>query len=79
MLCAALKNPAVAKLPSVQREKVAGDAKKWLADRLQVSFPGDAEIMKVSIRGDDRQEAVTLANAIVDAYMAAFGVRTQRS
>ena len=73
VLRAALKNPAVAKLPSVQRQMAAGDAKEWLAERLKVTFPGDAEIMKVSIRSDDRKEAVTLVNAVVDGYMAAFG------
>jgi len=32
-------------------------------------FPGNAEIMAVSVRGDDSKEAAALANTVVDAYM----------
>ena len=71
---AALSNSAVKKLASVKRHQASGDAEKWLADRLRVSFPGKAELMKVSINGDDSKvdskEAVTLVNAVVDAYLA---------
>lgn len=41
----------------------------WLADRLEVTFPGDAEIMQVSISGDDAQAAGELVNAVVDTYL----------
>ena len=37
--------------------------------RLSVSFPGKAEIMEVSVRGNDPQEATILDRAVVDAYM----------
>ncbi len=70
ILRAALRNPKVAKLSSVQHKKGSGDLVKWFADRLQVSFPGKSEIMEVSLRTDDGIDAPTLLNAVVDAYMS---------
>ena len=69
VLRAALRNPKVAKLPSIQRHKGAGDVESWLSRQLHVDFPGDAEIMRVILFGDSPKDAATLANAIVDAYM----------
>ncbi len=34
-----------------------------------MSFPGDAEIMEVSLTADDPAEAATLVQAVVDAYL----------
>jgi len=45
------------------------DKARWLADELVVRFPGEAEIMEVSLTDDNREEATMLVNAIVDAYM----------
>jgi beta-lactamase regulating signal transducer with metallopeptidase domain len=69
VLRAALQNPKIAKLPSIQAAQASGDPVKWLADRLEVQFPGKAEIMKVSFHGKDRKEAALVLNAVVDAYM----------
>ena len=69
VLMAALRRPEVAKLPSVQEAQKNGDAVNWLMSRLSVSFPGKAEIMEVSVRGNDPQEATILDRAVVDAYM----------
>lgn len=60
------KQIEVAKLQAVRRED---DPVRWLQNALQVSFPGDGEIMKVSLTGDDPQEAAALVNAVVDAYV----------
>jgi len=65
----ALRNPKVAKVASIQRQQASGNAEDWLANRLRVSFPGNAEVMAVSLRGDDLKEAALLVNAVVDAYM----------
>jgi len=70
VLRTALRNPKVAKLPSIQRHKAAGDVESWLSQQLHVDFPGDAEIMRVVFSGNNPKEAATLANAIVDAYFA---------
>jgi beta-lactamase regulating signal transducer with metallopeptidase domain len=70
VLRAALRTPKVAKLASVVREQAVGNVEAWLGDRLTIQFPGKAEIMAVSLSGDDRNESVVLLNAIVDAYLS---------
>ena len=69
VLLAALRKPIVAKLPEVQEAQRAGDVVDWLKRHLSVRFPGDAEIMEVSFRSYNPKAAVTLVNAIVDAYL----------
>jgi polysaccharide biosynthesis transport protein len=69
VLIAALRKPEVSRLPSVQYEQKNGDAVSWLMSRVRVRFPGDAEIMEVSLSSDDSQEAVTLVRGVVDAYL----------
>jgi capsular exopolysaccharide synthesis family protein len=67
VLIAALRQQPVAKLPTVQAEP---DPVAWLAERVQVYFPGEAEVMQVSLSGENREEVAALVNAVVDAYMA---------
>jgi len=69
VLLAALRNPNVAKLPVIRREQERGDPVHWLQRHLCVHFPGKAELMEVSIALGDPQEAVTLVNAVVNAYL----------
>ncbi len=69
VLVAALRNPTVAKLPSIRHAQETGDPVKWLQSRLRVSFPGNAEIMEVSLTADDPDEAATLVREVVDTYM----------
>ncbi len=69
VLMAALRKPEVAKLPSVQEETKQNDATRWLEGLVKIEFPGDSEIMKVSVSRSDPYEAVTLNRAVVDAYM----------
>jgi biopolymer transport protein ExbD/uncharacterized protein involved in exopolysaccharide biosynthesis len=78
ILRVALQNPKVARLPSIQRQRAAGDPEKWLADGLRVFFPGKAEVMGVSFRSDDRKEAVAVVNAVIEAYLAEV-VNAERS
>jgi hypothetical protein len=75
VLTAALREPDLANLAIVQRgqKKYAGDAVAWLEKDLQVSFPGDAEIMEVSLAGDDPEELTHLLNAVVRAYEENIG------
>jgi polysaccharide biosynthesis transport protein len=63
-----LRRPEVAKLPSVINESKEGNAVQWLSRRIEVSFPGKAEVMAVSISGDDPKEIKALVKAVVDAY-----------
>ena len=47
------------------------DPVAWLRERLSVNFPGNAEIMQVSVACTDPKEAQTLVNAVADAYKTA--------
>ncbi|MHC4176326.1 MAG: GumC domain-containing protein [Planctomycetota bacterium] len=67
VLMAALRKPEVSKLKTVRERN---DPIMWLQNQLQVGFPGDAEILKVSLAGDDPKEVATVLNAVVDAYMS---------
>jgi polysaccharide biosynthesis transport protein len=69
LLLAALRKPEVTKLPAVLEAQANGDVVNWLARRLSVTFPGKAEIMEVSVRGNDPREAAVLCRAVVDAYL----------
>ena len=55
--------------PPFATRKKSGDPLKWLKSQVHVTFPGNAEIMEVSLTADDPDEAVTLLRAIVDAYL----------
>jgi len=66
VLQAALTKPEIARLRMVQREV---DSVAWLTEELQVEFPGKAEIMEVSLSGEDPQAVADLVNAVVRAYV----------
>jgi len=70
VMTAALREPEVASLPSVQAETESGDAVKWLQGVVNVTFPSKANIITVSCTMRDPHEAAVLTNAIVDAYVA---------
>jgi uncharacterized protein involved in exopolysaccharide biosynthesis len=69
VLIAALRKPDVAAIPKIQEEIRFGDPVEWLQRRLSVDFPRKAEYMQVSVTRPDPQEAATLVNAVVDAYL----------
>ncbi len=62
----ALRQHEVAELPLIERHD---DPVSWLADELRVDFPGNAEIMRVSLRGDHPQQLAAMVDAVVEAYM----------
>jgi succinoglycan biosynthesis transport protein ExoP len=66
----ALRDPNIAALAAVQRQRQRGrDPEAWLAEAIQVSFPGDAQWMEVSFTDESAVEAAKLVNAVVNAYM----------
>ena len=67
VLIAALRGSEIAKLPSIRNEP---DPLAWLARHLRVDFPDNAEVIEVSLAGDEPKELAVLVNAVVDAYMA---------
>lgn len=66
VLVSALRRPEVARLASIQNEP---DPVRWVSERLSVRYPGNAELMQVSVTSEKGDEAAALVNAIVDAYM----------
>ncbi len=66
VLVSALRRPEVARLAAIQAEP---DPVQWVSERLSVRYPGDAELMQVSVTSEKGDEAAALVNAIVDAYM----------
>jgi capsular exopolysaccharide synthesis family protein len=66
VLNTALRKPEISKLAMIQREKPNEIA--WLQDHLSVSFPGDSEIMQVSLTDRDPKEVMKVVRAVVEAY-----------
>jgi polysaccharide biosynthesis transport protein len=67
VLAAALRKPEISSLEIVKREK---DPIVWLQDALVVGFPGEAEIMQVSLTDRDKDEVTKLVRAVVEAYLS---------
>ncbi len=69
VLAAALRNPKMKNLASIQREDADHNALNWLGEKINVSFLGkSAGFMQVSMTLPDRYEAAQIVNAIVEAY-----------
>ncbi len=80
VLVAALRKPEAASASVLQQEL---DPVDWLQQNLKVAFPGNAEIMHISLTTPDPRESAALVNAVVDAYKAEivdveFNQRRQR-
>lgn len=65
VLNAAMRTPEASKIPEVRNHL---DPVAWLAKRLRVDFPGNAEIMTISMSGESPETVATLVNAVVGAY-----------
>ena len=67
VLTTALRKPEISNLAMIQREKP--NEIVWLQGHLAVSFPGDAEIMQVSLTDRDPKEVTNVVRAVVEAYL----------
>lgn len=67
VLTAAISKPEIAALPAIKSQAAPIS---WLQSHLQVTYPGDAEIMKISLSAADRRQNAILVNAVVDAFMS---------
>lgn len=65
LLNSALNREEVAKLPVV-REQI--NPVEWLRSQLRITFPGDSELMQISLSGPEKRALPLLVNAVVDAY-----------
>ncbi|PQO43887.1 polysaccharide biosynthesis tyrosine autokinase [Blastopirellula marina] len=67
VLSKAISNEKVANLACIRDNATPVE---WLKDQLKVGFPGEAEIMQISLNSTDRKSAQLLVNSVVEAYMA---------
>lgn len=63
VLIAAMRE--ISELPMLKRER---DPVQYLKDELNVDFPGDSELMRISMRGEDPQQLVKIVEAVSTAY-----------
>jgi uncharacterized protein involved in exopolysaccharide biosynthesis len=69
VLMSALRRAEVRDIPIVQYKTQYADPVEWLSGRLSVAFPGDAEVMTVSLSLDKPKDAQALVKAVVDSYV----------
>jgi capsular exopolysaccharide synthesis family protein len=72
VLTAALRDPEIASLGVVKRgeKKYGGQPEAWLQDRLQVTFPGDAEVMELRLTEYDPTKGVEVAKVVNEVRKA---------
>lgn len=75
VLSAAVSDPAVADLPMIRGQS---DKPAFLRERIAISLPRSTEVMLVSLKGRDRESAIGLVRAVVNAYMEEVVNRDQR-
>jgi len=68
-----LHKPADLALLSGEKDQV-----DWLQEEIRVHFPGDAEIMEISLVAGNPEEAAIVVNAVVKAYMEEVFNTTRR-
>lgn len=66
VLNSALRKPQIAQLPAISRQDNPVD---YLAQKLDVSFPDESEIMRISLYCEDSEQSTTILDAILDSYM----------
>ena len=67
---AALRNKKLRNMPSIEQEDAKHNAIAWLTSQIRVTFPeGKSGIMEVSATEADPNEAATIVNAVIEAYM----------
>ena len=69
VLTAALRNPKLKNLACIQREDARHNTISWLTSTVQVELGKGSGIMKIAAALPDPQEATTIVNAVVEAYM----------
>jgi len=74
VLTSALEHPELHSLPIIRQTR---SPVSWLRANLRVEFPGNSQVMEVSLAGDDPNEVTKLLNAVVGAYLEQV-VNTER-
>jgi hypothetical protein len=76
VLSAALKKPKVADLALLKRQK---DPVGWLRNNLQVDFPRDGEVLRITLTAADPNDAALIVNAVADSYLEELGTKEQNT
>lgn len=66
VLSAALRPPEIQSLPLI---KIEEKPLAMLEDEIQVSYPGESELLRVSMKGDNGEDVKKLVNAVIDAFL----------
>lgn len=66
VLSTALKRPEVRGLDELGK---LADPEDWLRQALKIEFPNGAEILEISMSGQEPETLATLVNAVTDAYL----------
>ncbi|HTU25174.1 MAG TPA: polysaccharide biosynthesis tyrosine autokinase [Pirellulales bacterium] len=67
VLSRAARKPDMQDLVTIKEHKE--DPVGFLEAKLQVDYPGDAELMRIALKGTHREELAKIVNAVVDSYM----------
>ncbi|MEX0678963.1 MAG: hypothetical protein WD063_17955 [Pirellulales bacterium] len=62
-----LREPKINRLSIVQKHE--DDPVAWLKGHLIIDYPDDAEIMRITLRGDNRDDLVKIVDKVVDVYL----------
>ncbi|MCH8046215.1 MAG: hypothetical protein IID44_21100 [Planctomycetes bacterium] len=67
VILAALRRNDIPEIPMLKSR--GNHAVRWLAGKVQVDFPNDAEIMRIGMSGENVEEMVRVVDAIQQAYL----------
>ena len=65
LLTRALRDPSIAQLPLIKKQ---ADPVEWLQDELNLKYPNDAELLQITMSGEEIDQVVSIVNAVVHAY-----------
>ena len=65
VLTATLRDPKVQALPLIQEQ---ANPIEFLSDELKASYSAKSELLTLSMRGQDKNEVITIVDAVLDAY-----------
>ena len=77
VLQAALRAPGISNLSIVKKRK--NDIITWLKEELRVSYPGNAELMEISLSGDSPSEVAKLVQGDYRCLLEGVGRKGRRS
>ncbi|MEX2113455.1 MAG: polysaccharide biosynthesis tyrosine autokinase [Pirellulales bacterium] len=62
-----IREPSIARLATIKDHD--DDPESWLSDQIMVDYPNDAELMRVAIKTEYKDESIKLVDMIVKMYL----------